>query len=179
MTLISKNPRFELRLIKLNDAEGYYKCHQDIAARKNFMSVPRNVNEAKKELSEEIKEMKKKNSSLEFLSVIVDEEFAGFVMIHSLNRKQPLKEKGSIWVISVGLLPQFRGKGLASKVLELFTDYCFKKFKLKRITGRCRSFNKASAKTMEKAGYKFEGMHKKEVYKNGKYYDNLYYARVK
>ena len=66
-----------------------------------------------------------------------------------------------------------------TKAVKLITDYSFKKYKIKRISGRCRSFNKVSAKILEKAGYSFEGKHRKEIYKNKKYYDNLYYAKIK
>jgi len=157
MKLQSIKPKFELKYVTLTDAKGYFECHQNKEAKKNFIGFPRNIAEAKKELNKNIKEMRKEKNSLEMFSIIVDGKFAGFAVIHSLN-KNPLQEKGSIGVIGFGLHPKFRGKGIATKTLKLLTNYAFKKYKLKRITGRCRSFNKASIRVMKKAGYKLESI---------------------
>lgn len=167
-----------LRHVKMSDAEVLFECEQDSEAKKNFMSTPKNVGEVKVGIRKNILEYKKKWPSRENFVIEVDGEVVGSVGIRSLSGES-LQKKGAIGVVSYMLHLKFRGKGLASKALKLLTDYSFKKFKLKRITGRCRSFNKASARVLEKAGYKFEGTRKKEVYKNGKYYDNMYWAKVK
>jgi len=176
--VILKSKDIILRPITLGDAKSYYEVHQNKEAKKNFVGIPKDVKEARKELQVNIKEMRKSKPSSESFAIIFKEEFAGFVIIYSLNKK-PLQENGSIGVMAFGIHPKLKGKGLATKSLKLLTNYSFKKFKLKRITGRCRNFNKASCRVLEKAGYKFEGIHRKEVYSAGKYYDNAYWAKVK
>jgi len=121
---------------------------------------------------------KKNNNPSETFAIEINGEFAGYVGIHSLN-ENPLKEKGAIGIIGYCMHPKFRGLGITTKAVKFLTEYAFKKYKLKRISGRCRSFNKASAKVLEKVGYKLEGIHRKESYKNGKYCDNIIWAKVK
>ena len=174
--LKSKNPEFILRHVTIKDAQAYLEIHKDKEARKNFMSVHKNLKEARKSIKKAIERKRKKIS--ETFAIDINGKMIGFVNIHSLNEK-PLNKIGEIGTIGAGLKKEFRGKGIATKAVKLFIPYVFKKYKLKRISGRCRGFNKASARMMEKCGFVFEGRHKKEVYKDGKYYDNLYYAIVR
>jgi RimJ/RimL family protein N-acetyltransferase len=43
----------------------------------------------------------------------------------------------------------------------------------------CRTFNKASARVLEKAGYKYEGTIHKNKFLNGKYVDDMIWAKWK
>jgi RimJ/RimL family protein N-acetyltransferase len=51
--------------------------------------------------------------------------------------------------------------------------------KLKRLTAKVFLPNKASARVLEKNGFKLEGILKKDLAKGGKYYDVYLFARVK
>ena len=55
----------------------------------------------------------------------------------------------------------------------------FKKHKLKRISAMGRAKNKASARVLEKSGYKCEGILRKNKCVDGVYLDDFIYARVK
>ncbi|MFH1455764.1 MAG: GNAT family protein [archaeon] len=50
---------------------------------------------------------------------------------------------------------------------------------MKRVVGHVHVFNKASARMLEKSGYRLEGRLRKDHFQNGKYFDNLLYAVVK
>jgi len=164
-----KTKDFILRPRTLKDAQGYLECHQDEEAKRNFMSVPKNLKEAKKELREG---MKKK--SLRFV-IEVNGKFAGFINLE-LNDNPRYKHSA---IIGYAIHPNFRGRGLATKATKTLTDYGFKKLGLIRITGWCRTFNKASARVLKKAGYKLEGIFKKNKFKDGKYLDDMAWAKVK
>lgn len=43
----------------------------------------------------------------------------------------------------------------------------------------CRTFNKASARVLEKSGYKLEGILRKNKFKDGKYLDDMLWAKTK
>jgi len=62
-----------------------------------------------------------------------------------------------------------RGYGTDAKMLLLW--YAFTVLNLRRINSRVIEFNKRSLNCQLKCGYKVEGVMKKEVYKNGSYYD--------
>ncbi len=150
--VIIKTKDFTLRPITLSkpDILGYLACHQDKDAKKNFSNAPKNYAEAKKEV--------KKNIIHPYLLVIeVNNRFAGFVHLE-LNNLVRYKHSA---ILRYGLNKEFRGRGLATKATKVLSDYGFKKLKLVRITGWCRTFNKASAKVLKNAGFKLEGILKK------------------
>ncbi len=167
--VVIKSKDFVLRPITIKDSLGYLECHQDKEAKRNFMLLPKNLREAKKEIQESFK-----NPSLYFV-IDVHGEFAGFVHL-KLNDNPKSKHSA---IIGYGINPKFRGRGLATAATKLVTDYGFKKLKLKRISGLCRTFNKASARVLEKCGYKLEGILKKNKFKDGKYLDDMVWAKVK
>jgi len=168
-----KRKGFILRPIKISDAEAYFKTMQDKETQKGFMSVPKTLKDAKKEVKERIHKAHKK-TAVTFV-IEINGEYAGHVGIGYENWN--LREyRGRIGYC---MHPKFRGKGITTEAVKLITEYGFKKLKLKRIVGQCRTFNKASARVLEKAGYKLEGILRKDALKNGKYYDNMVWAKLK
>ena len=167
MTII-KTKEFILRPITIKDAQGYLECHKDKEAQRNFMSIPKNLEEAKKEILHD------SNKNIKF-AIEVDGKFAGFINLE-LNDNPKYKHSA---IIGYGIHPDFRGRGLATKATKEITNYGFKKLKLIRISGTCRTFNKASARVLEKAGYKLEGILRKNKFKDGKYLDDMVWAKVK
>lgn len=165
---IIKTKGIILRPITLKDARGYLECHQDKDAKRNFMSIPGDANVAKKEIREGLK-----NSFM--WAIETNGKFAGFIYL-KLNKGDEYKHTG---FVGFGVHPGFRRKSLATQSLKLITDYGFKKLKLKRIEGRCRTFNKASARVLEKAGYNLEGILRKHKFRNGKYLDDMVWAKLK
>lgn len=166
--VIIKTKDFILRPIRLTDAKGYLECHQDKEAKANFFSVPKTIKESKKELQEDGKTNKK-------FAIILNKKFAGFASL-KLNAHPGYKHSA---IVTYGIHKDFRGMGIATKVLKRITEYGFKDLKLKRISGMCRTFNKASAKVLEKAGYKHEGTLRKNKFSKGKYLDDMIWAKCK
>jgi [ribosomal protein S5]-alanine N-acetyltransferase len=173
VTIQSKD--FTLRYFRLSDAQGYFECQQDNEARKNFMSIVSSVEEARSEVKKIISEYKKKKPQKEFFAITVDGKFAGYVSLSDLNKKF-FEHKA---VIGYGMHPGYRGRGITTKAVKLVTAYAFKKYSLKRIEGWCRTFNKASSRVLEKSGYKLEGVLRKNKFKDGKFLNDMVWARVK
>lgn len=167
--LKSKNPEFILRPLTIQDAQGYLECHKDKEAQKNFMSVPKDIKEARAEIKHDT------GSNNLSWAIEVKGLFAGFIHLE-LNDKSRYKHSA---IIGYGIHPKFRGMGLATKATKLITNYGFKKLKLMRISGMCRTFNKASARVLEKSGYKLEGILRKNKFKDGKYLDDMLWAKVR
>jgi ribosomal-protein-alanine N-acetyltransferase len=170
-----KTKEFILRHIRMSDSKPYFESMQDKKTKKYFMKVPKNIKEARKEVKKLIKESNKKNPVMETFVLEIGGEYAGFIKIDYENYN-PKEHRGRIHYATH---PKFRGKGLTSKAVKLITDYGFKKFKFKRIIGRCRISNKASARVLEKAGYKLEGILKKNTLIDGKYVNDMIWAKVK
>ena len=165
MILRSQDPNFILRPARESDLRSWFTYHKDKEISRNFMSIPKTLKEARKEL------LKKKKNSQGFV-IDVDGGAVGSIGIHSIVKKH----KG---VISFWIARKCRGKGIMTKAVKMVTNYFLKKYKLKRISGNVRTFNKASARVLEKAGYKLEGILRKNKMKNGKFMDDLVFAKVK
>jgi [ribosomal protein S5]-alanine N-acetyltransferase len=173
--MIIQTKEFILRPIKLEDVKPYFESMSDKTSKKGFPKVPETLEEAKKGLNEKIKKSKEKKPRSETFVIEINGKYAGFVEINDLN-KGYFEHRGNIGYC---IHPNYRGKGLATQAVRLLVGYAFKKYGLIRIEGWCRTFNKASARVMEKAGFKLEGILRKNKYVNGKYVDDMIWAKVK
>ena len=162
-----KGDGFILRKPKLIDAEAIYKLQQDQKVKKGFMSVPKSVVEVKKEI-------RKGDKNGEGFVIDINGEVGGEISFHFWEPPKKFKAILSLWVAK-----KYRRKGIATNAIKLITKYAFKKYPIVRMQGNIRTFNKASAKACEKAGYKLEGVLRKNKMKGNKYYDDYVYAKVK
>lgn len=71
------------------------------------------------------------------------------------------------------------GQGIATDALRLMTGYAFSRFDLLRLEAGVFSWNPASARVLEKAGFAFEGRFRSNVFKDGEMTDRLFYARLR
>ena len=67
-------------------------------------------------------------------------------------------------------------RGIMSEAIKIMTDYIFSNFDVVRVYASVFEANPASARVLEKAGYKLEGVFPKGIYKQGKYLDEYIYG---
>ncbi|MBU2577101.1 MAG: GNAT family N-acetyltransferase [Nanoarchaeota archaeon] len=170
-----KGKGFILRHIRLSDVQAFFECYRGKNIKEFLLKIPKNLVEAKKELKKRVADLGKGKPFGETFAIEVNGEFAGYVDLSHLN----LENSKHKCEIGYALRPRFKGKGLASKATKLLTEYAFKKYKLKRISAMGRAKNKASARVLEKAGYKLEGILRKNKCVEGKYLDDFIYAKLK
>lgn len=97
--------------------------------------------------------------------------YAGLYEIHQTARHADLR-------ILIGE-KAFWGKGYGTEVTELLTFYGFDRLNLNRIALGFTADNKAASRAYEKAGYKYEGTFKEDIYRNSRYYDTVRMAILK
>ena len=170
--VILKGKDFVLRKPRLTDAESLYKYQQDKEVKRNMMTIPKTLKETKREIKE--MNLGRKGYIGEVFVIDINGEAVGVISFGQTDKYNKTKVKVGYWIAK-----KFRGKGITTKALKLITNYAFKKYKLKRMEGFCRTFNKASARVLKKAGYKFEGILRKNKFKNGKYLDDMIWAKIK
>src|SRR5262245_48755961 len=74
---------------------------------------------------------------------------------------------------------EFWSRGIVTEAVLAVTDYAFANFDICRIYAGVFEGNPASARVLEKVGYKFEGRMSKSVTKDGETIDELIYATVR
>jgi [ribosomal protein S5]-alanine N-acetyltransferase len=170
-----KGKGFILRPVKVSDAKGILECYEDKKTKDNFMSALKDLESAEKSCKKKANEFRKKKPSDEKWIIEVNGKFAGWVELNALNERN-FEHRA---YIGYCVHPKFRGKGLATKATKLLSKYSFKKYKLKRLEAMCRDTNKASARVLEKSGFKLEGILYKNKFKDGKYLNDMVWAIVK
>lgn len=78
--------------------------------------------------------------------------------------------------IGYTLHPNFWGQGYATEMTKKLIEFGFKKLKMHRIFATCDRNNKASDKVLRKAGMKWEGTFRKNMFQKGKWRDTNQYA---
>jgi ribosomal-protein-alanine N-acetyltransferase len=73
----------------------------------------------------------------------------------------------------------FWGRGIASEVLGAITDYAWTTLDVIRLEAGVFSWNPASARVLEKAGYTLEGRLRQGVVKHGRVGDRLIYGLLR
>jgi [ribosomal protein S5]-alanine N-acetyltransferase len=169
--MILKSQEFILRRPKASDLNSWHKNMNDKTIGKNLRAViyPVKKEVVKKYLEEALKNIKLKNKDKEIFVIDINGECAGTIALSNIE----LNHKA---IVGYWLGKKFRGRGIMSKALKMITEYGFRKYHLRRIKAHVVTFNKASARVLEKCGYKLEGIQKKNRLKNGKYYDDYLYA---
>lgn len=107
-------------------------------------------------------------------AIVVDGEVAGGAGVDLLTGTEQGGADIGYW-----LGRSFWGRGLATTVLLSLTDYAFAVFDLRRLQAGVFSWNLASARVLEKAGYHLEGRHRQAIFKRGRVGDRLMYGRLR
>lgn len=86
------------------------------------------------------------------------------------------------YMISFGywLGEKYWGKGIVTKAIKLYVKYIFKNFKnLQRIEARVYPWNGGSKKVLLKNHFKFEGILRKSIFKDGKVIDGYMFSKLR
>lgn len=67
----------------------------------------------------------------------------------------------------------YLGKGYGTDSMKILIDFIFNEMNINKIRLGTFSFNKRAIKSYEKCGFKVEGVLKNEIFKEGKYYDEI------
>jgi RimJ/RimL family protein N-acetyltransferase len=109
------------------------------------------------------------------LMVGADDETAGFVSW----RTGSFDGRTSYWKIGIALLPEFRGRGIGWRAQALLTDYLFLHTPVQRIQAATHPENLAEQKSLEKAGFRLDGIIRACEFRAGKYRDGYLYSRLR
>jgi RimJ/RimL family protein N-acetyltransferase len=109
------------------------------------------------------------------LIVRANAETAGFVMWRSGSFDQLT----SYWEIGIALLPEFRGRGIGWRAQAMLTAYLFEHTPVYRIQAATHPENLAEQKSLEKAGFRLEGVIRGSEFRAGQFRDAYLYSRLR
>ncbi len=169
---IIKKKNFILRPFKKGDEFSLKENinNKKIAKNTKRIPYPYTLKDAKNWIKKNLKEYKKKKPKIINFVIEIDGKVAGSV---GFSEIEAFKAEISYW-----LAEKYWNRGIMTEAVKLITKYGFKKLKLKRIYARVFKFNQASKRVLEKGGYKLEGLMKKDVQKDGKYFNIYIFAKV-
>ena len=81
-------------------------------------------------------------------------------------------------VLGYWLGRDFWGQGIATEAVRLMVDYGFHEAGFARIQATVFEWNPASARVLEKAGFRFEARLRKAAFKDGELIDTMLYALI-
>lgn len=87
-------------------------------------------------------------------------------------------EKQKTAEIGYWVARSYWGKGIASEALKKFTDFLFENTDFVRLNASLFEGNLASAKVLQRCGYKLEAVLEKAIYKNGVVFNEMLYSKI-
>ncbi len=170
---IIKSKNFKLRPFRKGDENSLAKNINNKNVAKTMLRAPfpYTLKDAKKWIRHNLDLVGKKRKTEINFALEINGEVAGGI---GFSRIEGHKAEIGYW-----LAEKHWGKGIMTKALKMITKYGFAKLGLRRIYVYAFSFNKASIRVLEKAGYKYEGLLRKHVKKGGRLIDNVLFAKIR
>ncbi|WP_195262580.1 GNAT family protein [Clostridium sp. 1001275B_160808_H3] len=120
---------------------------------------------------------RKANSNFTYDFAIEDLETGKYIGGCSINECD-VKNRTCVIGIMIGD-KEYWSKGYGSDSLKVLTKFIFEEVNMNKIKLKVFSFNTRAIACYKKVGFKEEGILKKEVYRNGKYHDEILMAIFK
>ena len=87
--------------------------------------------------------------------------------------------QSAAWMIGIDLVPEGRGQGLGTEAQRLLADWLFATTPANRVEASTDVENLAEARSLEKAGFRREGVNRGAQFRAGTYHDLVLYARLR
>jgi ribosomal-protein-alanine N-acetyltransferase len=162
---------FELRKWETSDADNFFKYSNNPEIAKNMRaSFPSTLEESKKlvesfSYNDEVQQCCR--------AIVVNGETVGCIALFIKSDVYCKSAEIAYW-----LGEPFWGKGIMSEAIKQLCQIAFKQYDIVRIFAEPYAHNVGSRKALEKAGFVLEGIMKKSVYKNGRFFHYCMYALV-
>ncbi|HEX3266265.1 MAG TPA: GNAT family protein [Candidatus Limnocylindrales bacterium] len=83
------------------------------------------------------------------------------------------------WMIGIDLRPEARGRGYGAEAQRLLADWLFETTTVNRVEAETDVENLAEARSLEKAGFKREGIIRGAQFRAGAFHDLVVFSRVR
>ena len=170
---VIKTRHFTLRPYRESDASSIAAHINDKTIARNLLSVPHpyRLADAYDWLRKVRNAARRKNPTWVNFAIEIDGEAVGGIGI--------FKIEGHKAEIGYWLARPYWGRGIMALVVREIAGFAFVELGLRRIYAHVFTFNRASMRVLEKAGFKLEGKLAKNVKKGDRFLDEYIFARVR
>lgn len=162
-----------LRGIRMDDAEAYYEYISDPEVTRLTSIVITSFGNTKSYIPKWIERFKKKESILWAIATKSDDRVIGVCNLFNWDVESSRAE------IGYHLARKYWNKGIMTATIKAITRYAFETLNFNRIEAMVMVGNSASAKVLEKVGFKKEGTLREYIFTKGKYHDYWIYSLLK
>lgn len=157
-----KDGNVRLRPIEKEDAEFLRDCinHPDVIKWLGIAPEPKNIDQ-----EEEWIETKTSNENEVSFMIEYKDETVGEIALIDIHKYYRRARFGFL------MHPDYHGKGIGTKSLQMLLDYGFNQLNLHKIEGGHYEGNEASRRVQEKLGFQEEGRKRDEKFVDGEYKD--------
>ena len=171
MSTLLENSRIKLRRLKLSDADSLAEhAKSREISRFTFLPYPYKKQDAVNFIRFCHGHYRKKIFHHFGIEIKNTGDIIGMISIIRFSQKHRNAEIG-YW-----LGKKYWGTGIAGEALDLLLQYCFVDFKLHRVDAHVMRPNKASARLLEKAGFRLEGTMRQHIRHRGQWMDILWFG---
>jgi aminoglycoside 6'-N-acetyltransferase len=96
-----------------------------------------------------------------------------------LQRSWGRRDTSSCWEIAIGILPEFRGKGVGTMSQRMLVDYLFRHSRVERVQATTDPANVAEITCLERVGFQLEGRIRRAQWRDGAWHDQLLYSLLR
>jgi RimJ/RimL family protein N-acetyltransferase len=112
-----------------------------------------------------------------FVERRADRRIVGTISYHAVSYGPNPKSKA--WMIGIDLVPEGRGQGLGTEAQRLLADWLFQTTEVNRVEASTDVDNLAETRSLEKAGFRREGVNRGAQFRAGAYHDLVLFARLR
>ena len=158
-----RGERLALRTVEQTDNEFVHRHWNRPALRRGF------ARHAPRDRSEIAESFENADDSVHLLACR-DGDPVGLLWLFGIDEVAGRAELG-YWVV-----PDEQGNGYATEIAELGVAYAFDERRLHKVSARVLAWNDASARVLEKVGFREEGLFRDHYYVDGEWVDARLYA---
>ncbi|MFH0804963.1 MAG: GNAT family protein [Patescibacteria group bacterium] len=171
-TIVTK--QFMLRPFRASDAAALQRNIDHPIIHRNTLRLPYpyRLHDAREWIRKNVAEERRRQPRFMAWAIAIGDEVVGSVGLHDLRPKHAAE-------LGYWLSRRLWGRGIMPAAIRAVTKFVFQRLHLRRVEVYVFTFNRSSARVLEKCGYTREGLLRKNVVKNGKPIDEYLFAKVR
>lgn len=171
--LLKENNEMIIREVRSSEAENFIYLSKQVEDNSEFMLWEPGERNIKPEQQKKMIENMYKNENSTILVAESENELVGFLVVIGGSAK---RNRHSAYIV-IGILEEYRGKGVGTKLFEALESWASQK-NIHRLELTVVTQNKAGLSLYKKMGFENEGIKRHSLFIKGKFVDEYYMSKL-